>query len=348
MREHQSILLPASEILLLICNIVSFFYNLPFKSDAMEKETSFEVVIAGGSYAGLSAAMALGRALRRVLVIDSGLPCNRQTPHSHNFLTQDGVAPAVIASIGREQLNRYSTVQWLQDVVTDVQQEAGRFRVATASGKIATAQKILFATGITDHMPAIPGFADCWGISVLHCPYCHGFEVAGQPTGILASGELAYEFATLIHNWTKQLTLFTNGPSGLRAEQAERLQQQGIQIVEQPVQEILHEQGHLQQLVFSNGQTHAIRALYARVPFSQHSPLPEALGCALNSHGLLQTDDMLHTTVPGIYAAGDNCSPMRSVAAAVAAGNKAGAVINKDLISENPAFGIRPLQAASR
>lgn len=185
---------------------------------------NFDVIIIGGSYSGLAAAMALGRALVSVLVIDSGKPCNRQTPHSHNFLTQDGKEPADIAAIGKQQVALYDTVQFFDGLAISGQRTSnGLFEIQTASGEIFWADKLIFATGIKDIMPDVEGFVDCWGISVLHCPYCHGYEVRDQPTGILGSGENGYELAKLISNWTKDLTLFTEGKSKLTPEQIEKL-----------------------------------------------------------------------------------------------------------------------------
>jgi len=134
-------------------------------------ESIYDVVVIGGSYAGLQAALTLGRALRKVLVIDSGMPCNRQTPHSHNFLTQDGETPAGIAAKARLQLSAYHTVSVLNDYVVNTVTDQGAFMVKTASGMELTARKLLFTTGLKDLMPAIKGFEACWGVSVIHCPY---------------------------------------------------------------------------------------------------------------------------------------------------------------------------------
>src|SRR5690606_19696546 len=168
----------------------------------MTENKVFDVIIIGGSYAGLSAALALGRSLRHVLIIDSGAPCNRQTPHSHNFLTHDGEPPARIATQARDEVLRYDTVRFVQDTATEAVSQEHGFAVTTASGDRYTAQKLLFATGVRDLMPDIPGFADCWGISILHCPYCHGYEVRGRTTGVLANGDTGYELAMFINNWT--------------------------------------------------------------------------------------------------------------------------------------------------
>lgn len=300
----------------------------------MHAESIYDVVIIGGSYAGLSAAMALGRAIRRVLIIDSGKPCNQQTPHSHNLITQDGATPAHITTVAREQVLAYPTVSFQMGTVATVTGVSGAFEVEVQSGETVRARKILFATGLQDLLPSIPGLAACWGISVIHCPYCHGYEYRNQPTGILVNGTESLHFGKLIRNWTNELTIFTNGAPTFDEDILHQLQSIPIPVVTKPVQEIVHTQGIISSLLFSDGSLHSLQALYARVPFTQHSPLLQALGCTFTKTGLVQVDDFRRTSVPGLYAAGDNSSPMRSVAGAIAAGTAAGAFINHDLISE--------------
>ena len=299
----------------------------------MESNEKYDVIVIGGSYAGLSAAMALGRAIRNVLVIDGGKPCNIQTPHSHNFLTQDGNTPASITALGKSQVLAYPTIQFVEDHVTDVKGEDNSFEVTTASGKKLLAKKLLFATGVRDLMPNIDGLADCWGISVIHCPYCHGYEYRGEKTGILANGDIAFEFARLISNWTDRLTIFTNGKSSITDEQKAQLVNRNIEIVEREMQKVEHTNGYLNHVVFTDGTTAKLTALYAKLPFEQHCKIPESLGCSLTEMGHIKVDGFQLTSVPGIYAAGDNTIMMRSIASSVASGAMAGAMINRELIS---------------
>lgn len=299
--------------------------NLPF----------YDTIIIGGSYSGLSAAMALGRSLRNVLVIDNKKPCNASTPHSHNFITHDGAPPATIAAEAAKELTTYKTVTLREDTVASVSGSNNSFIVSTTSGGTVGAKKLLFATGIRDIMPEIEGFAECWGISVLHCPYCHGFEVRDRKTAILANGAAAFELGKLISNWTSDLVIVTNGVSAIAEENLRIMMKRGLKVIEKEITRLEHETGNVKGIAFADGSVLEVSAIYARPTFVQHSLLPEKLGCAMQETGHIMVDDLQRTTVKGIYAAGDCCSPFRSVANAVAAGSKAGAAINRELIDES-------------
>lgn len=300
----------------------------------MKNQKQYDVIIVGGSYAGLAAAMALGRALRHVLVIDSGQPCNKQTPHSHNFLTNDGKTPNEIMTLAKEQVQAYRCATLLNGTVKNGVRTANGFEVQLESGERFTGKKIVFATGIKDTLPGIPGFAECWGISVLHCPYCHGFEVRHQKTGILANGDLAFELSSLIFNWTDDLTLYTNGVATLTGEQLQKIRKHNIEIVEDEIERIVHNNGYIQKVVFKNGSTATLSALYARLPFVQHSDIPEKLGCQITPEGYIKIDPGQQTSVPGVFACGDNTTRMRTVANAVSMGTTTGLMVNKELIEE--------------
>jgi thioredoxin reductase len=300
----------------------------------MKNTTNFEVIIIGGSYAGLSAAMALGRSLRGVLIIDGGNRCNRQTPHAHNFLTQDGEQPGSIAEKGKAEVLKYSTVKWIDDLAISGEKLQNGFSITTQSGKVISAKKLLFASGIKDIMPDIKGFGACWGISIVHCPYCHGYELRDQPTAILANGARAVHLATLVNNLTRDLTLLTTGPADFTPEEITKFNQHKINITEDKVAEIIHKDGQLEKIYFKDGTERNFRALYAAVPFLQHTELPQSLGCNLTESGLLEINGTQETSVPGIYACGDNSNVLRSIANAVYSGNFAGAVLNKVLTDE--------------
>ena len=300
----------------------------------MKNAMDYEVIIIGGSYAGLSAAMSLGRALRHVLIVDNGEPCNRQTPHSHNFLTNDGQTPAVLAAKAQEQVRAYDTIHFSTGLVTDLQQVAGGFSVKTNEGKQWTARKIVLATGIRNVFPDIPGWAACWGISVLHCPYCHGYEVRNEPTGIFGGGEAVLEMAALIHHWTKQLTVFTHTETRPGAASLERFSEKGIGINTKEIEAIEHRKGYLEQLVFTDGSRLPLTVLYAKLPFVQQADFSGSLGYELMPDGFIKVDALQKTTVYGLFACGDNSHRLRTVAHAVAAGTAAGMAVNRELIDE--------------
>lgn len=300
----------------------------------MTDNKDFDVIIVGGSYAGLSAAMALGRSLRKVLIVDSGLPCNRPTPHSHNFITQDGETPRAIAEKAKTQVLQYPAVSFLHGVAVGGRKAGNGFILTLQSGEEFNTRKLLFATGLKDIMPDIPGFSACWGITLIHCPYCHGYEFRSRKTGIMANGEKAVHLAALVKNLTEDITILTGGRADFNAGQMARLSRHNIAVVEAPISAVDHDHGQIRSLIFSDGSRLAFDAVYAAVPFTQHSDIPASLGCELTEQGYIKVDQMQKTTLEGVFACGDNTGMMRSVANAVYGGNIAGAAINKALVDE--------------
>lgn len=293
-------------------------------------EKHYDALIIGGSYAGLSAALCLGRSLRKTLIIDAGRPCNRMTPHTQNFLTHDGRAPDEVRAVARRDVERYPDVSFLEDSVVSVAGGDGAFTVTTQGGPAIETKKLLFATGLEDHLPDIPGVRECWGKSVIHCPYCHGYEYRGQPTGILMNNDtVVYTMARLIGNLTEQLTFFTNGPAEFDAGV---LRAQGYGVEERPIGTLHHAGGRLATLELDNGERYDLAALYLHPHVTQKCPAPEQLGCGLTDHGHLVIDEHMQTTVPGIYAAGDCTTMFRSVANAIGQGNVAGAMLHHGLL----------------
>lgn len=305
----------------------------------IEKMIIKDVVIIGGSYAGLSAAMALGRSMREAIIIDSGNPCNKHSRNAHNFLGHDGISPEELSQTSKEEVLCYPTISVVYDQVANIETKGDTFRVMTLNGKTFESRKLIFATGIADEMPDIAGFAECWGISLLHCPYCHGYEFQGRKTGIIASGNTAFEFAELLSRWTKNLYLLTNGETRLEDEQLQLLADKNIMVVDNQISHIEHNQGLIRFVCFTDQSGLELEAAYARPFMKQQCSLPEEMGCAF--HGMhIQVDQYQQTSVPGIFAAGDNCSPLRSLANAVAAGSVAGAYINKELSQQEFFMGV--------
>lgn len=291
-----------------------------------------DVIILGGSYAGLSAALALGRARRPVLVIDANQPRNRFTPHAHNLLLHDGDAPADLAARARQQVAAYPTVQLLTAEATAATRlPTGEFEVLTNQGSFR-AGRLLLATGMRDQLPPVPGFAECWGKSVIHCPFCHGYEVADLPTGIWNNGDEVAHQVRMLRNWTHELTVFTNGPATFADDVRQLLHAHAIPLEETPVAALLHTNGQLTALRLADGRALPLPVLYARLPTRQASTLPQQLGCEFTSQGFIKVTETYQTTVPGVWAAGDCCSPMPQLALAIAAGNLVGGTLSRELI----------------
>lgn len=286
---------------------------------------TYDVIIIGGSYAGLSAALALGRSLRNALVIDGGERCNRFTPHSQNFLTHDGEAPHEIAQQARREVQRYSTVQFIDGVAVTASKTTNGFVV----NDTYHAKKLILAGGLKDIMPDMEGFEACWGKSVIHCPYCHGYEHAQVPAAVITNGDEGFHYSTLVYNLNKDLTIFTNGPSTFTPEQIAAFKKNNIGIIETPIKSI-----QAQSLTTKDGAVYPVQTIYHKPHNAQHTDIPQQLGCELNEQGLLKVNDMRETNIKGVYACGDN-SAMRSIATAVYTGSMAGVVVNKELAMED-------------
>ncbi|WP_282165798.1 NAD(P)/FAD-dependent oxidoreductase [Cellulophaga baltica] len=310
---------------------ISLFAQHNSKMDNNE----FEVIIIGGSYAGLSTALSLGRSLRETLIIDAGRPCNRQTPHSHNFLTQDGSSPREIAKIAKSQLAIYDSIKLYNGLAVSGKKIKNGFKITTSNGDIFTVKKLVFASGIKDIMPDTPGFSQCWGISVVHCPYCHGYEIRNKKTAIIANGERAFHLASLVNNLTREITIITSGTKKFKENQLDTLKQYNIEIVEKEISALEHKNGQLENIVFKDGSKENYACAYASVPFTQNSTIPKQLGCKFTEHGHIEVNSMQKTTEEGVFACGDNSTLMRSVAIAVSGGNVTGAVINNELTQES-------------
>lgn len=300
----------------------------------MKQPNLFDVIIIGGSYSGLSAAMALGRSLRKTLVIDSGKPCNEQTPHSHNFLTHDGSSPAEISTIAKSQVEEYDTVKFYNGKAVSAQKTDFGFEIQTENGEIFKSKKIIVATGIIDQIPDIKGFKESWGISLIHCPYCHGYEYKGKKTGIIANGDKAVHISSLVKNLTKDVTIMTRGKANFTSEQLEKLKNNQIDIIETEISELKNENGYVKSLIFDDEKEINFEAVYGAFPFQQHSDIPKDLGCEFTEMGHIKTDMFQKTNVPGIFVCGDNSSMMRSVSNAVMTGNVAGAMVNMELVTD--------------
>lgn len=298
----------------------------------MDKD--FDIIIIGGSYSGLSAAIALARFSRKVLVIDSGKPCNRSSPQSNNFFTHDGDSPDVILAKAKKVLFSYSTVQMITDTAVSVGEDEMGFHVQTGVGKCFYGRKIIFATGVRDILPDIKGFRECWGISIIHCPYCHGYELKGQKTAVLVNGDKGFQLTVLAYNVTSQISIITKGVPVFSEDQFTRFESNGITVMQKEVIRIEHQNGHVHTLIFADGTAEDFSAVYAVPVLEQSCDIPRQMGCEFTETGHILVDKARRTSVPGIFACGDCTTPMRSLAYAVSAGSMAGAAVNFELSEE--------------
>jgi len=296
----------------------------------------YDAIVIGGSYAGLSAAMQLARARRRVLVIDAGVPRNRFAKAAHGFFGQENKPPRAILQEAARQVGAYPTVAFVQDEAVSAEPDAGGFAVTLAGGRRETAARLVLATGLRDELPPIPGMQERWGATVLHCPYCHGYEVGDRQLGVLANHVMSAHQAALIPDWGPT-TYFTQGIFEPDAEQAERLAARGVKIERSPVVALLGKAPALDAVRLSDGRIVAVGALFTATKTHMASPLAEQLGCAFDDGPLgayLRTDAWKQTTVTGVYAGGDAASPMHNATLASASGVMAGVGAHQSLALE--------------
>ncbi|MDW6025241.1 NAD(P)/FAD-dependent oxidoreductase [Mesorhizobium sp. BAC0120] len=296
-----------------------------------------DAIIIGGSFAGLSAATQLARARRNVLVLDAGEPRNRFADHSHGFLTQDGSTPQAIREEARRQLAAYPTAAVFETLAVNAVATGEGFEVATNGGRTFATRKLILATGIRDTLPAVPGLAELWGRRVLHCPYCHGYEVAGGVLGVLAAGPTALHQAILVAEWG-DVTLFGNGAFEPDNEQVAQMQERKLRFERAPVVAVDERSGEGGlTVVLSDGRSARLDALFTAPRTSMASPLAEQLGCAFGDGMMgpfIKVDERQRTTVPCVYAAGDAARPSHNIALAVADGAWAGICAHQSLVFE--------------
>lgn len=300
----------------------------------------YDVVIVGGGPAGLSAALALGRARRLVLLLDGAEPRNEPSHAAHNFFTRDGEHPAELRRIGREQLAPYTSVRIEDREAVGAMGEDGAFRLHLADGGEVEARKLVLATGVRDILPEIEGFRRLWGRSAVHCPYCDGWEVRDEPWAALATPDEALAYAEILSNWTRDLVVLTNGDGAIDPEAARRLAAMGIPVRPEAIARLEGEGDRLRRIVFESGETLERSVLFTRPRQEPRTALATQLGCALVEKGipgLIQVDCIQQTTVPGVFAVGDVTTPMQQIAIAVSTGSTAGAMINHQLVQEDVA-----------
>jgi thioredoxin reductase len=297
----------------------------------------WDCVVVGGGAAGLSAALVLGRARRRTLVVDAGTPSNAVSHGIGGLIGHDGRPPAELYTAGRVELAKYPQVNPRTGVVTDVRR-GEVFTVELADGTVETTRRIVLATGMQYRLPEIPGLAQLWGDEVFHCPFCHGWEVRDAPLAVLADGARAVHAALLLRGWSDDIVALT----GDVADGRPLLEAAGVRIDERPVAEV-HAAADGLEVVFADGAVLGRRALMVAASMGQRSALAERLGVRFGepnplSPEAVRVDEFGRTSVPGVFAAGDVTVQMPQVAAAVAAGSKVAAGVVQSLLNED--FGL--------
>ena len=275
------------------------------------------IFVVGGGAAGLSAALVLGRARQRTLVIDAGAQSNVAAEGIGGLLGQDGRSPAAVYAAEREELARYPSVQLLDADVLRGERGGDGFGLELADSGRATARRVVLATGMEYRYPALPGIAERWGRSVFHCPFCHGWEVRGKRLAVLDRGATGVHRALLLRTWSESVTLLTDGPSERDSAEAQRLHAAGIPIDERPVVGLRGSDGTIEGVGFDDGTERPLTGMLVPVTLHQRSDLPWQLGAVAKDRGPLaadaiEVDAMFQTSVPGLYAAGASwCSRPR-------------------------------------
>ncbi|TMD59866.1 MAG: NAD(P)/FAD-dependent oxidoreductase [Chloroflexi bacterium] len=294
----------------------------------------FEVIIVGAGPAGLSAALILGRSLRHVLVCDSGEYRNAASHALHGFLTRDGIEPAELLRLGREQLRSYENIEVRTIKIVDAIHQADHFEVIADDGTRLSSRKLILATGIVDELPDIAGVEAFYGQGVFHCPYCDGWEYRDQPLAIYGAGKHGRKLALELSQWSQDLVLCTNGPARLSTIERERMARNNIRICEERIARLEGKDGMLERIVFTNNEVLPCRALFFRGHERQRSDLAEKLGCAFTKKGAVRTSENEATNVPGLYVVGDASRRVQLVIIAAAEGAAAAWAINTELLKE--------------
>jgi thioredoxin reductase len=317
---------------------------------------TFDVAVIGGGAAGLSAAVVLGRARRSVIVIDAGSPRNAPAAGVHGFLSRDGISPAELIETGRKEVDRYGGAIVNGEALA-ARRTADGFDVTLEGGGLVTARRLLVTTGLVDELPDIPGVRQRWGRDVVHCPYCHGWEVRDQPVGILGTGPGALHQASLFRQWTSDLVLFTHTAPALTGEQAEQLAARGVRVVDGTVDAVEVVDDRITGVRLADGRFIPRQVVVVAPRFVASSQVLATLGLQPTTHprGLgefIAADPTGLTEVPGVWVAGNVTDLMAQVVTAAAGGVSAAAAINADLIAEDTQLAVaahrQPAASAGR
>jgi thioredoxin reductase len=306
-------------------------------------KSSFDVVVIGGGPAGLSAALVLSRARRRVAIVDAGMPRNAPAAQMQGFLSRDGMAPRALLAAGRAEVAGYG-VELIEGQVAMV--EAG-FVVRLAGGRVLNARRILVATGARDELPDIAGVRERWGRDLLHCPYCHGWEVRDQPLGVLGTVPGSVQHAQLVRQWSDDVVFFAHTYDVTAAESTE-LEARGVHVVREEVARLVVENDRLVGVALVDGRVIARTAVFIRPDNAPHADgLLADLGCELDAAGFVTVDAGGRTTTPGVWAAGNVVDPRAQVIASAGVGSAAAIAINADLVQEDVKHAVSASRSSS-
>jgi thioredoxin reductase len=294
-----------------------------------------DVIIVGGGPSGLSAALVLGRSLRKVLIIDNNHPRNAATKSSHGYLTRDGISPVEFRLLVKEELKRYETVKTIEDIVDHIEKNEKTFTIGTKNGSFYHTRKVIFATGMKDKLPTIPGFDEIYGTSVFPCPYCDGWEHKDIKLAVFGNKDKLFTYIKLISHWSKNLMVFTNGKCTLSDEQKKELKKHQIPLVETPIKKFQSVHGKLKKVVLIDGIIIPRDGGFIMTDTEQSSDLPAQLGVEMDEKGHYQTKEHGHTNISGIYIVGDATKGFAGIVGAASDGYETGIKINAELVEEN-------------
>ena len=302
----------------------------------------YDVIVIGGGAAGLSAALVLSRARRKVLVVDAGSPRNGPAAHMHGYLSRDGVPPADLLAVGHEEVRSYGG-EIVDGTVTDLVACGHGFTALLAGGRRISARRVLVTTGLRDELPDIPGLRDRWARDVLHCPYCHGHEVRDRRLGVIGWTAGATRYAQIVRQWTNDLTYFTS-PDTLTAIERSQLLARGVGIIEGVIDQlVINEVDELRGVQMRDGCVIGVDALFVPPRFIPNSTMLVGLGCDVDGDGWVTVDPTGRTSVPGVWAAGNIVDPRAQVITAAGAGSASAIAMNADLVDEDVRNAVRDL-----
>jgi thioredoxin reductase len=294
----------------------------------------FDVVVVGGGAAGLSAALVLGRARRRVAVVDAGEPRNSPAAHMQGYLSRDGMPPSELLAAGRAEVHRYG-VELVAGRVASAAPATDGFTVDLVDGTALAARRLLVATGLGDELPDIPGIRERWGRDLLHCPYCHGWEVRDQRLGVIGSVPESVQFALLVRQWSDDVCFLAH-TRPLSAEERAMLDARDIEVVEGTIAGLVVDDDHLTGVELTDGRFVARDAVFVRPGIRPHPDgILAGLGCELDAAGFPVVDATGRTSVPGVWAAGNAADPRAQVITAAGEGSAAAIAVNADLVAED-------------